>query len=59
MENKDVQEDAIDFVGEVVQNIEEGHEPKPSLLRRTTNALTEINSTVEGDLNLLLRLVNL
>jgi hypothetical protein len=47
MENKNAQEDAIDFVGEVVQNIEEGHEPKPSLLRRTTTTLTEINSTVE------------
>ncbi|BCC09297.1 TPA: hypothetical protein ACGXQL_005436 [Bacillus cereus] len=56
MENKDVQEDAIDFVGEVVQNIEEGHEPKPSLLRRTTNALTEINSTVEGGSQLAIKI---
>ncbi|WP_172452146.1 hypothetical protein [Bacillus thuringiensis] len=32
LENKDIQEDAIDFVGEVAQNIEEGQSPKPSLL---------------------------
>ncbi|HDR4695486.1 TPA: hypothetical protein QCQ76_002086 [Bacillus cereus] len=56
MENKDVQEDAIDFVGEVVQNIEEGNEPKPSLLRRTTTALTEINSTVESGSQLAIKI---
>ncbi|MGH0515854.1 hypothetical protein [Bacillus cereus] len=48
IENKDIQEDAIDFVGEVVQNIEEGQPPKPSLLRRATASLTDINSMVES-----------
>ncbi|MBG9907427.1 hypothetical protein ABD95_14580 [Bacillus paranthracis] len=56
MENKYVQEDAIDFVGEVVQIIEKGHEPKPPLLRRTTTALTEINSTVESGSQLAIKI---
>ncbi|ACK92899.1 hypothetical protein OWO94_26315 [Bacillus paranthracis] len=48
LENKNIQEDAIDFVGEVAQNIEEGQSPKPSLLRRATESLTDINSMVES-----------
>ncbi|HFJ9434168.1 TPA: hypothetical protein ACGW84_003943 [Bacillus cereus] len=48
LENKDIQEDAIDFVGEVAQNIEEGQSPKPSLLRRAKESLTDINSMVES-----------
>ncbi|EEL51157.1 hypothetical protein bcere0022_15170 [Bacillus cereus Rock3-44] len=56
MENKDVQEDAIDFVGEVVQNIEEGQTPKPSLLRRATTALTDINSAAESGSQLAIKI---
>ncbi|EJV61729.1 hypothetical protein BWGOE4_18810 [Bacillus mycoides] len=48
MGKEDVQEDAIDFVGEEVQNIDEVQISIPSLLRGVTTALMVINSAVEN-----------
>ncbi|PEF12397.1 hypothetical protein CN939_17390 [Bacillus thuringiensis] len=46
MESSDVKENALDFVKEIEQNVEQGAAVKPSLLRRAKMALTDINSMV-------------
>ncbi|MCC2358149.1 hypothetical protein OCB08_22725 [Bacillus cereus] len=47
IENPDVKEDALDFVEEIAQNVEQGETVKPSLFRRAKAALTDINSMVD------------
>ncbi|PDZ79409.1 hypothetical protein COA25_08665 [Bacillus cereus] len=49
MESSDVKENALDFVKEIEQNVEQGAAVKPSLLRRAKMALTDINSMVAHD----------
>ena len=46
LEDKDTKEDAIDFLGEISQKIEQGEEVQPSLWRRVNNSLKNINETV-------------
>ncbi|MCQ6529048.1 hypothetical protein [Bacillus mycoides] len=41
MENKDVQEDAIDFVGEVVPDIEEGQRQEKELFLQWEKVVSE------------------
>ncbi|OME95366.1 hypothetical protein BK123_07710 [Paenibacillus lautus] len=45
--NEIAKEDAIDFVQQAKEEMESGKQPKPSLIRRIKDALTNIRGTVE------------
>ncbi|QCT01392.1 hypothetical protein E6C60_0670 [Paenibacillus algicola] len=45
--NPDIKEDAIDFVQQAKEEAESGQQPKPSLLRRIKDTLTNVRGTVE------------
>ncbi|MED4780957.1 hypothetical protein [Brevibacillus choshinensis] len=45
--NKELKEDTIDFVQQAKEEIEAGQQPKPSLLRRIKDSLSNIRGTVE------------
>lgn len=42
IDNAELKEDAIDHVEEIAKKVENGEEVKPSLIRRATNALTNV-----------------